>query len=219
MTTIEIKYKTIAKWLFLVVCICLVVIIYLLKFEGCGVSKRSVEEKYKKEILEANLRVDSLEEKNGLLEDKIDQLLISEERVNFKYNELKSEYDRKTRLDKNKQAEKRFRGKISILNSDSNLVCFDSSGVDSMNRVAMEYDRLSEIVPIKDSVIANQASIITNDSLVKEDLNRKFERAENYARTQKSEADYQRKSKNFWIGLSAGLAAFQAVIVYTALTR
>lgn len=219
MTTIEIKYKTLSKWLLLIVCICILVIIYLLKFDRCGLEQSSLISKYEKQINDRDSRLDSLEEQNGILEDKVENLEVLEERVNFKYNELKTAYDRKSRLDKNNQADKRFNGKNSLLKHGSILVCFDSTGIDSINKLAMEYDRVNELLPIKDSVINTQASIISNDSLAKEDLNRKFERAENYARAQKTEADYQKQGKKFWMGLSATLAVFQAAIIYIAVTR
>jgi hypothetical protein len=183
------------------------------------VDSTAFESKYQKEMLASKAKVDSLNKVNNQLSKTVGDLKQDVKTVNTAYDELKSVYHSKTRFDKNNQARKRFSGKNEVLKQDSNLVCFDSTGVDSINKLAMEHDRLAVIVPIKDSIISTQDVIISNDSIAKSELTHSVERAENYGKHQKSEADRHKKGKRFWMGLSGSLIIVHGIIVYTLITR
>jgi hypothetical protein len=217
--TIQIKYKTISKWLLLMLMISVIVIIYLWGMVIDRDVDRASITNLKKELALRDARIEGLEKERGVYILKVNESEKRQEAINIRYNELKKEYGLKTRLDKNKQAHERFNGKNKQLIVKDDMVCFDSTGIDSINNISIEHDRLALLVPEKDTTIANQKNIIETDSLVKEDLKAKFDRAEKVAYEQKEEADYQKRGKKFFMGLSAGLAVFQAVIIYVAVAR
>ena len=158
--TIQIKYKTISKWLLLLLMISMIVIIYLYGMVIDRDVDRASITTLKKELAIKDARIESLEKERVVYIDRVKDSQKRQEAINIRYNELKKEYEQKTRLDKNKQAHERFNGKNKPLTIKDDLVCFDSTGIDSMNHISIEHDRLALLVHEKDTTIANQKNII-----------------------------------------------------------
>lgn len=203
--TIELKYKDIAKWFGILLLISTIVNIYLISMLGENVNTERTITEYRKELSYKDSVIGDLENSRSKYFFQVDSLKKKAEAINLRFNELKSEYGAKTRVSKNNQAKERFSGKKDILNTDSNVLCFDSSGIDSINRVAMAYDYLSDLLPVKDAIIANQDSVILADSLIKKELTDKFEIADKFGVEKSKQANKYKKQRDSLVKIGIGV--------------
>jgi hypothetical protein len=118
-------------------------------------------------------------------------------------------YQAATRATKNAML-KHF-GKVTIKHDTIQIACLDSNAVDSVNRLAIAYDFCAKDGKTKDTIITH----LTNANLQADTL---LTNKDKVITAVKEDAKFEKTARKFWQGLAIGVGAFQAVIVYIAVT-
>jgi hypothetical protein len=124
-------------------------------------------------------------------------------------------YEKKSRSEKDAMA-KRFYDKIVQLGE---IYQVDSNFIDTLNQYVIDCEGKKSELDECNIQNTRKDIVIQADSSIQVDLKSKVDVLTSRASEYKNDAEYEKRGRKFWQGLSIGLGAFQAIIIYVAVTR
>lgn len=163
-----------------------------------------------KDTIIDNLMSERLELQKLLLNSKLELRAVqSETQIKLK------EYEYQSREYK-KQLAKRFQ-KLPVIVADTNLVCLDSLGQDSLNKYVIDAEGKKQELEKSKATIALQEQAMAIDSAVISNQADKINNLEQAVGKERQQAKKQEKSKKFWRNLAVGLGVTTFSVITTLL--
>lgn len=168
------------------------------------------EQAMAKDTIIDNLMLERTELQKSLLNSKLELRAVqSETQIKLR------DYENQSREYK-KQLVKRFQ-KTPVTVFDTNLVCLDSLGQDSLNKYVIDAEGKKQELEKSKATISLQEQAMAIDSAVISNLTEKSSNLEQAVAKERQQAKKQEKSKKFWRNLAVWLGVTTVSVITTLL--